>query len=379
MGQWFSKSTQTARVIANNANTNVLVSALRNYVSAVNSLKPNMRTSQAITNLLNQANVKANNKRVIRNRLANGIAKIVAASRRALPQAAAAVANGAPEGPAAAAVNNATAKIKNLNAFMNTLKSGNAAAQVSAYITGGRNETNNRALNAGRGAKYTSLFNAVNIARLNKKISNLGSQLPNGSQITNANRAMMYMSKYSSNYIRNKAINKNGKYAGLWAAIAAANAQELPGANIELTRNAFLPNTNNRRAQLVRNSGNSNWRFVNAANAAKYNINRKNKNDPLIVLKGRGAAVNKSKAAAQLLFNQAYGGRFGVGIASGAWTVNKSVQNLVNTNNKMARFIGINRAVVNANLNARSNQNQARRAKNVLNAIIQKQKAVPGN
>jgi hypothetical protein len=338
-----------------------------------------MRTSQAITNLLNQANVKANNKRVIRNRLANGIAKIVAASRRALPQAAAAVANGAPEGPAAAAVNNATAKIKNLNAFMNTLKSGNAAAQVSAYITGGRNETNNRALNAGRGAKYTSLFNAVNIARLNKKISNLGSQLPNGSQITNANRAMMYMSKYSSNYIRNKAINKNGKYAGLWAAIAAANAQELPGANIELTRNAFLPNTNNRRAQLVRNSGNSNWRFVNAANAAKYNINRKNKNDPLIVLKGRGAAVNKSKAAAQLLFNQAYGGRFGVGIASGAWTVNKSVQNLVNTNNKMARFIGINRAVVNANLNARSNQNQARRAKNVLNAIIQKQKAVPGN
>ena len=108
---WFRRSAQNS---ISNANTNVLKTALRNYIKAVNSLKPNGRTNQAITNLLNQANVNATNKRVIRNRLANGIAKVVAASRRGIAQAAAAVAAGAPEGPAAAAVNNATRKINNL-------------------------------------------------------------------------------------------------------------------------------------------------------------------------------------------------------------------------------------------------------------------------
>ncbi len=108
---WFSRSAQTTLT---NANTKVLKNALRNYIKAVNSLKPNGRTNQAITNLLNQANVNANNKRVIRNRIANGIANVVAASRRGLETAAAAAATGAPEGPAAAAVNNATRKINNL-------------------------------------------------------------------------------------------------------------------------------------------------------------------------------------------------------------------------------------------------------------------------
>jgi hypothetical protein len=53
-----------------------------------------------------------------KNRIVNGVAKIVAASRRALPQAAEAVVTGAPEGPAAEAVNNATAAVNNLNALM---------------------------------------------------------------------------------------------------------------------------------------------------------------------------------------------------------------------------------------------------------------------
>ena len=371
---WFSRN---ANAIAREASTNVLKSALNNYIKAVNNL-PNKNNSHIYGLMMKTANgANASYK----NRMVNGIAKIVAASHRGLNKAVEAVATGAPEGPAAAAVNNATANIKNLNAFMNSIKGGDTPAQVSAYITGGRIVSNNRALNAKRvgGAKYVSLFNAVNVAILNKKISNINSQLPKGSTITNANRAMMYMSKYSSNYIRNKAINKNGKYAGLWAAIAATNSQELPGANIELTRNASLPNNTSRMAKLVRNSANSNWRFANTTNNARYNINRKNKNDPAVVLKGAGAAVTKSKAAAQLLYNQSYGGRLGVGIKSGAWTVNKSVQNLTNTPNKMVRFIGLNRTVVNANLNARPNKNQTQRAKAVLNAIIQKQRAVPGN
>jgi len=102
---------RNANSIARKASTSVLKNALRNYIKAVNSLKPNMRTNQAITNLLNQANVNANNKRVIRNRLANGVAKIVAASRPAIAQAANVVAKGAPEAPAATAVIKATSQI----------------------------------------------------------------------------------------------------------------------------------------------------------------------------------------------------------------------------------------------------------------------------
>jgi len=327
---WFSRN---AQVVLANANTSVLKNALRNYIKAVNSLKPNMRTNQAITNLLNQANSNANNKRVIRNRLANGIAKVVAASRPALVQAAVAVANGAPEGAAAAAVNNATAAIKNLN----------------------------------------------------NRMAELNTLLPPGASATPNNKARLYMAKKYNNSA-NRTINKNGKYAPIWAALnvlkaanTAAVMEEFPGANIELTRNAILPNNNSRKAKLVRNSGNSNWRFVNAANNAKYNINKKNKNDPVIVLKGQGAAVNKSKAAAELVYKQAYGGRGGVGLIFGQWNLNKSIKNLSNTPNKMARFIGLNRAIVNANLNSRSNRDQIIRAKRVLNGIIQKQKAVPGN
>ena len=319
---WFSRSAQT--VLAN-ANTQVLKNALRNYIKAVNNL-PNKNNAHIYGLMMKTAN---GSNASYKNRMVNGIAKIVAASHRGLNKAVEAVANGAPEGPAAAAVNNATAKINNLNRRMTSIK--NLAA-----VAGG----------------------------------------PGGP--TNSQVVALYKSKGYNN-VANRAINTAGKYASIWAAINGLTAAELPGANIELTRNAFLPNNNSRKAKLVRNSGNSNWRFANAANNARYNINRKNKNDPVVVLKGAGAAVNKSKAAAQLLYNQSYGGRLGIGIKSGAWTVNKSVQNLTNTNNKMARFIGLNRTVVNANLNARPNKNQTQRAKAVLNAIIQKQKAVPGN
>ena len=136
---WVSRS---AQVIMTNANTKVLKNALRNYIKAVNSLKPNMRTNQAITNLLNQANVNANNKRVIRNRLANGVAKIVFASRPAISQAAIAVANGAPEEAAAVAVNNATRKINNFRVSPPIPAPVGLAGQVFG-VTKGKNQNNN--------------------------------------------------------------------------------------------------------------------------------------------------------------------------------------------------------------------------------------------
>jgi len=154
---WFSRN---AQVVLANANTNVLKSALRNYIKAVNNL-PN-KNNAYIYGLMTKTGNGANAS--YKNRIVNGVAKIVAASRRALPQAAEAVVTGAPEGPAAEAVNNATAKIKNLNNFMAGFKGGNANALAKYYTNSGRNSKSNRNLNSRRngGARYASLWNNLN-------------------------------------------------------------------------------------------------------------------------------------------------------------------------------------------------------------------------
>jgi hypothetical protein len=154
---WFSRSAQT--VLAN-ANTSVLKNALRNYIKAVNNLpsKNNAYIYGLMMKTANGANAS------YKNRFTNGIAKIVAASRRGIVQAANAVANGAPEGPAAVAVNNAAAKIKNLNNFMAGFKGGNSNTLAKYYTNSGRNSKLNRNLNSGRngGARYASLWNNLN-------------------------------------------------------------------------------------------------------------------------------------------------------------------------------------------------------------------------
>lgn len=154
---WFSRSAQT--VLAN-ANTSVLKNALRNYIKAVNNL-PNKNNAYIYGLMMKTANgANASYK----NRFTNGIAKIVAASRRGIVQAANAVANGAPEAAAAVAVNNAAAKIKNLNNFMAGFKGGNSNTLAKYYTNSGRNSKSNRVLNSGRngGARYASLWNNLN-------------------------------------------------------------------------------------------------------------------------------------------------------------------------------------------------------------------------
>ena len=161
---WFSLN---ANAIARKASTNVLKSALRNYIKAVNSLKPNMRTNQAITKLLNQANVNATNKRIIRNRLANGVAKIVFASRPAIAQAAIAVATGAPEVPAATAVNTVTAKVNSLVGATVKNQYNTAANNVQTAINKAKNTTNllskQAAINKAKISlkTYKNLMNAI--------------------------------------------------------------------------------------------------------------------------------------------------------------------------------------------------------------------------
>lgn len=155
---WFNRG--AAKSIIAEANSATLRNALRNYVNAVNKL--NNKNNAHIYGLLMKTANGANAS--YKNRIVNGVAKIVVASRRALPQAVAAVVTGAPEGPAAVAVNNATAKIKNLNNFMAGFKGGNANALAKYYTISGRNSKTNRNINSGRngGARYASLWNNLN-------------------------------------------------------------------------------------------------------------------------------------------------------------------------------------------------------------------------
>jgi hypothetical protein len=173
---WFSRSAQT--VLAN-ANTSVLKNALRNYIKAVNNL-PNKNNAYIYGLMMKTANgANASYK----NRFTNGIAKIVAASRRGIVQAVNAVANGAPEGPAAAAVNNATAKINNLN----------------------------------------------------RRMAELNTLLPPGATATPNNMARLYMAKKHNN-VANRAINTAGKYASIWAAINALKTSATAPALNEVNR-----------------------------------------------------------------------------------------------------------------------------------------------
>ena len=173
---WFSRSAQT--VLAN-ANTSVLKNALRNYIKAVNNL-PNKNNAYIYGLMMKTANgANASYK----NRFTNGIAKIVAASRRGIVQAANAVANGAPEGPAAVAVNNATAAINNLN----------------------------------------------------RRMAELNTLLPPGATATPNNMARLYMAKKHNN-VANRAINTAGKYASIWAAINALKTSATAPALNEVNR-----------------------------------------------------------------------------------------------------------------------------------------------
>ena len=173
---WFSRSAQT--VLAN-ANTSVLKNALRNYIKAVNNL-PNKNNAYIYGLMMKTANgANASYK----NRFTNGIAKIVAASRRGIVQAANAVANGAPEGPAAVAVNNAAAKINNLN----------------------------------------------------RRMAELNTLLPPGATATPNNTARLYMAKKYINS-ENRAINTAGKYASIWVAINALKTSATAPALNEVNR-----------------------------------------------------------------------------------------------------------------------------------------------
>jgi hypothetical protein len=386
---WFSRS---AQVILKNSNTNVLKSALRNYINAVNAL-PNKNNAHIYGLMMQKAN---GTNASYKNRIINGIAKVVVASRPALGQAAAAVAIGAPEGPAAAAVNAATAKINAASGAFVKNQYNTAANNVQAAINKAKNTTNllskQAAINKAKIAlkAYKSLMNSVlppmmtqnlrirhppsRYINFNKQISNINVIKPENTGLvvrTNVPNPMT-VKKFLNNH-KNDNVNKAARImAGQFknTDLSTLALTNLSNKQQEILNKAIQFKRNNNATRAARAAAKLNQ---DVAGIFSSNL------EQAPVAPNLGAFVNKSKAAAELLYKQAYGGVGGIGLKSGQWTVNKSVQNLTNTNNKMARFIGLNRAIVNANLNARSNKGQANRAKKVLNAIIQKQTAVPGN
>jgi hypothetical protein len=88
--------------------------ALQNYVREVNSV---IKSGGAINNARVRSYLSGkvgNNNKMLKNRLSNGIANIVSASRVALPKAAQAAVGVAPVAPAVNAVNNAAAQARRL-------------------------------------------------------------------------------------------------------------------------------------------------------------------------------------------------------------------------------------------------------------------------
>jgi hypothetical protein len=201
---WFDRG--TAKSMINEVNSATLRNALRNYVNAVNKL--NNKNNAQIYGLLMKTANGANAS--YKNRIVDGVAKIVAASRRALPKAVEAAAGMAPETGAAAAVNNATAKINNLNKLMSGFKGGNANALAKFYGNSGRNYKTNRNLNSRRsgGARYASLWNNLNRRTNVAAFSELPGNEATAPALNEANRQAKINKALSEINAANNNINK---------------------------------------------------------------------------------------------------------------------------------------------------------------------------
>jgi hypothetical protein len=232
MGGWFSRTQAVSA--KNNASTQVLKNALTKYIAAIKNV-PNANQVRSIMNT-NGNFINANGKALTKsykNRIANGIATAAYKAKAAVQTA---QQGNIPEGKAAEVVNNAAAKIKNLNTLINGLQ-GNNASRVRGYLlqveTQGRKINNNRATNASRigGPRFTPFFNSINQVRLNNKMNHLTAKIMSNKRpnIPNSTKkAELYVQLYKENLNRNKATNKNGKYTRIWAEVEKLTAANQP-------------------------------------------------------------------------------------------------------------------------------------------------------
>jgi inosine/xanthosine triphosphate pyrophosphatase family protein len=214
MGSAFSRA-QAANGLKN-ANTATLRSALTNYINATKNMNAN-----AIRAALNTKRIGLTES--YKNRIANGVANAVAASRGAKVAVAAANAGVTPETATAVVVNNAVNKLKNLNALMNSLTNEAPNRKIVLYQNRRRNLNANRVLNAGRngGAKYATFFNSVASASPNGKNITFGGTVRNSNTNTGINltaeagkrnvNAVNVNRKFINTLLARKNLNTNNK------------------------------------------------------------------------------------------------------------------------------------------------------------------------
>jgi hypothetical protein len=245
MGGWFSRTQATTAL--KNANTAVLRNALAKYIVAIKNT-PNANQARQIMNA-NGNFLNANGKPVsaaYKNRIANGIA---AAAFKAKASVKAAQEGEIPEGKAAEVVNNAAAKLKNLNQFMNnhgwngTLNPALVRGYLSRYNRTNVNE-NHRTSNAARagGARYGAFFNSFNQVKLNNRMNKLSSNIfkNTGVQVTSEQLANKYIQLYKENLNRNRSTNKNGKYMRIWTIVNGKISPQQPPVNTNAKARAAI-------------------------------------------------------------------------------------------------------------------------------------------
>jgi hypothetical protein len=355
----FSLFTRQAQNALQNANTIVLKNALRNYIKAVNKLNKNKLTNQEVTKILNNVNATSNNKRKIRNRLANGVARAIAVSRHAIPTAAGAafataalpnVAAG-PSGnitetAAAKEVNNATKNVNRAYILNTILKRANLAnnnAKVQAMINYNPKINFKSLIRTNNSPNIEKLFTMANTAAnskygANRKKQNLTPSMP--SKQTNA-------VNIPAGFFNENAAKKATNNATIEKAIAKANAlnSKATQANIEaivkLLQNANKLATNQATKTRIGN------KIANLQRAALLKMPVNNS--------ANRAAMTK-KIGNYIWDERAWGGLFGLGVNINYPSIAGRIK--ANTRYNLSKT---NKAALNAYLAGKTGYNQAHR------------------
>jgi hypothetical protein len=405
MGVGASKQLNAARASAvavkNNASTATLRIALSNYIKAYDAIPATNRNRKTIQQLLNTA--KNANGISYKNKISTAIAGVVNASRAATNASKLAVSSRLiSESEAAQAANNATQKLKNLNTLINHLKTiPNRSERIVEYKKAGHKTANNRQLlnaippgNARRNI-YTAFFNRVNT---NNKLKNLNDLMASIATLSNNNKVAKYTAfgrKTENNRVLNAMKRANGtanKYKNLFNKVNAARAAPSPNlsppsSNVPETLTVATPNKNpdntNKYVKIMRNSPNSNWKFVSEPNASKYSITPSKGNNPVIKSISKPVSANKrALTAAMKLWKYA-----GVGPNSNK---NESISQAISIaqKNSNVRRNNVTRASIEAILNAPNfapptnntggnRERHRRRVNRILNGV--KSSRIPSN
>lgn len=274
--------------LANVPNSQNLRKALTNYITAVNALNKNSKNNAHIYGVLMKSKNGTNTS--YKNRIVNGVAKVVIAARRAEAATAAHAVGLVPAAPAVAAVNNATANVNKLSAELKVKPTATGAplpVGLGGLLHGvTRGERNNS--NASRSNRTTvnSILANSSLNSNNKKIAALIASNPKvkyAGLITNSNtenfkRLMTAVNaqlnkngRNGANGLLNKNLNNGAGFAGNMFVTPVTPREKL---------NAALANTTNQKLQAnITNRTKANALLARVRKAAvNAQVNLKNKN-----------------------------------------------------------------------------------------------------